>query len=87
MYKNILDFLPCCKMMNQCQLKPSSSCDHGVQNSLFESPSHPDKIIYLIIKKKVVQKILVHLKLWDDPTRQWPPPAGKAGSTNSLSNP
>jgi len=36
------------------------------------------KIISFSIKKKVVQKILVHLKLWDEPSRQWAPPLEKS---------
>ena len=40
------------------------------------------KIISYIIKKRIVRKIRVHLRLWDEPARQRPPPPGKAGGNN-----
>jgi len=43
------------------------------------------KIISFIIKRKVVRKIHVHLRLWDDFTRQRLPPSEKdGGKSNNL---
>ena len=44
------------------------------------------KIISFIIERKAIRRILVHLKLWDDPLRQRPPPMGKSEKSVQAKN-
>ena len=43
------------------------------------------KIISFIVERKVIRRILVHLKLWDDPQRQRPPPSKKNEQFSQVS--
>jgi len=45
------------------------------------------KIVSFIIKKKVIRKILVHLRIWDESARQRPPPSSKTMSSDYSLNP